>query len=330
LDRAQRAGRIGYEAVSMSRVQYRDRRWDAAHRGVAGYAWSAFFVRGRGASALAHRLLAAAAVTARPLEDGLFSTQLGTAGPRVAFLHGLFGQGKNWTTIAKGLSGSARVSLVDLPNHGRSPWTDHFSYADMARLVADLLRAEGGPEQWAVVGHSMGGKVAMTLALLHRDLVERLCVVDVSPVPTRQTGEFATFVRGMRAINLETLTDRKVADTQLAGYVSDPAIRSFLLQNLRRESSPSGAGWRWQMNLELLGAHLDEVGAWPEPDVQPYEGPVLWLGGATSRYIRPEYAVAMRALFPRTQLVTIKGAGHWVHSEQPQVFLATMRRFLGL
>ena len=200
----------------------------------------------------------------------------------------------------------------------------------MARLVADLLRAEGGPEQWAVVGHSMGGKVAMTLALLHRELVERLCVVDVSPVPTRQTSEFATFVRGMRAINLQTLTDRKEADTQLAGYVSDPAIRSFLLQNLRREFSPSGEGWRWQMNLELLGDHLDEVGAWPEPDVQPYEGPVLWLAGATSRYIRPEYAVAMRALFPRTQLVTIKGAGHWVHSEQPQVFLATMRRFLRL
>ena len=154
--------------------------------------------------------------------------------------------------------------------------------------------------------------------------------MDVSPVPTRQTSEFATFVRGMRAINLQTLTDRKEADTQLAGYVSDPAIRSFLLQNLRREFSPSGEGWRWQMNLELLGDHLDEVGAWPEPDVQPYQGPVLWLAGATSRYIRPEYAVAMRALFPRTQLVTIKGAGHWVHSEQPQVFLATMRRFLGL
>ena len=90
--------------------------------------------RGRGASALAHRLLATAAVTARPMEDGLFSTQLGSAGPRVAFLHGLFGQGKNWTTIAKGLSDSARVSLVDLPNHGRSPWTDHFSYAEMAEL----------------------------------------------------------------------------------------------------------------------------------------------------------------------------------------------------
>jgi pimeloyl-ACP methyl ester carboxylesterase len=176
----------------------------------------------------------------------------------------------------------------------------------------------------------MGGKAAMTLALLHRELVARLCVVDVSPVATRQTGEFATFVRGMRSIDLQTLTDRKAADTQLADYVSDPTIRSFLLQNLRREFSPAGEGWRWQMNLELLGDQLDKVGAWPDHDVQPYEGPVLWLAGATSGYIRPEYAAAMRTLFPRTQLVTIKGAGHWVHSEQPQVFLATIRRFLDL
>jgi pimeloyl-ACP methyl ester carboxylesterase len=113
----------------------------------------------------------------------------------------------------------------------------------------------------------MGGKVAMTLALLHRELVERLCVVDVSPVATRQTAEFATFVRGMRAIDLTNLTDRKAADAQLADYVSDPTIRSFLLQNLRREFSPAGEGWRWQMNLELLGDQLDKVGAWPEPDV---------------------------------------------------------------
>ena len=132
----------------------------------------------------------------------LFHTQLGTSGPRVVFLHGLFGQGRNWTTIAKALSGQARVSLVDLPNHGRSPWTDHFSYPEMADQVADLLRAEAGGEPYAVVGHSMGGKVAMALALLHPELVERLCVVDVSPVPRRVSG-FETYVRGLRSIDLE-------------------------------------------------------------------------------------------------------------------------------
>jgi pimeloyl-ACP methyl ester carboxylesterase len=277
---------------------------------------------------LAHQLLAATAMKAEVPHHGLFSTQLGSAGPRVVFLHGLFGQGKNWTTIAKALSHSAQVTLVDLPNHGQSTWTDHFSYHQMARQVAELLKTEGEGDQYAVVGHSMGGKVAMTLALLHRELVERLAVVDVSPVATGQIREFDTFIRGMRSIDLETLTDRRDADTQLAAYVSDLQIRSFLLQNLRRDSTSNG--WRWQMNLELLGEYLTEMGGWPELDADPYDGPVLWVAGAESRYVQPEYRDAMRALFPRVRLITIKGAGHWVHSEQPQIFLATMRRFLHL
>jgi pimeloyl-ACP methyl ester carboxylesterase len=248
----------------------------------------------------------------------------------VVFLHGLFGQGKNWTTIANGLSDAARVTLVDLPNHGQSRWTDHFSYPEMAHQVAELLRAQGGDDQWAVIGHSMGGKVAMTLALIKSELVERLCVVDVSPVPSREIHEFQTFIRGMQSIDLENLPGRKQADAQLATYVSDPAIRSFLLQNLRRDHSSAAMGWRWQMNLTMLRDHLSELGGWPDLSAQPFKAPVLWLAGARSGYIRREYMETMRALFPRVHLVKIKGAGHWVHSEQPAVFLAIIRRFLGI
>jgi len=270
-----------------------------------------------------------ATVNADAPQHGLFSTRMGTTGPRVVFLHGLFGQGKNWNTIAKALSKSTRVTLVDLPNHGRSAWTDHFSYPEMAGQVAELLKAQGEGDQYVVVGHSMGGKVAMTLALLQPELVKRLCVVDVSPVTTREFTDFDTFVRGMRAMDLQNLTDRRDADVQLAGYVSDPNIRGFLLQNLRRNNS-GATGWRWQVNLAMLGDHLDEMGDWPDLHAKPYEGPVLWLAGDESPYIQPEYASAMRALFPRVQLVTIKEAGHWVHSEQPHVFLAIMGRFLQL
>ena len=191
-------------------------------------------------------------------QHGLFSTQLGADGPRVAFLHGLFGQGKELDHNCQGLESLRPGPLVDLPNHG-STWTDYFSYPEMARQVAELLKTQGEGDQYAVVGHSMGGKVAMTLALVHPELVERLAVVDVSPVATGQTSEFDTFIRGMRAINLETLKDRRDADAQLAAYVSDPDIRSFLLQNLRRDDSSNG--WRWQMNLELLGDYLSEMGA---------------------------------------------------------------------
>ena len=253
-------------------------------------------------------------------------TQHGTSGPRVVFLHGLFGQGRNWTTVAKALSDSARVSLVDLPNHGRSAWTEKFSYPGMADLLADLLTADGGGEAYAVVGHSMGGKVAMALALRHRRLVDRLCVSDVSPVARPATG-FERYVEGLRSIDLATLPDRAAADAQLTPHVPDPAIRGFLLQNLRRDHPPSG-GWRWQMNLALLGDHLAEMGDWPDLGTEPYPGPVLWLAGENSSYIQPEHAPVMRALFPRVQLVTVKGAGHWLHSDQPAVFEAIMRRFL--
>ena len=261
--------------------------------------------------------------------DGLFSTALGSTGPRVVFLHGLFGQGRNWTTVAKALADQARVLLVDLPNHGRSAWTERFSYADMAARVADLLHRTGGGEPYAVVGHSMGGKVAMTLALHQPEIVARLAVVDVSPVPTAEISHFARYVEGMRSLDLAALSGRVEADQYLTPYVPDPSIRSFLLQNLRREPGPNG-GWRWQMNLSLLGEHLDTMGSWTDPAAEPYPGPVLWLAGARSDYVRPDYAPRMRALFPRVQLVTIKDAGHWLHSDRPDVFLSVIRRFLHL
>ncbi len=273
-------------------------------------------------------MLAATPVTGVAAES-LYRTVIGGSGPRMVFLHGLFGQGRNWNAAAKALSGEARVTLVDLPNHGRSPWTDHFSYPEMADQLADVLGTDGGGEPYAVVGHSMGGKVAMALALRHRELVERLAVVDVSPAATSETSHFARYVEGMRSIDLTALTDRAQAEAQLAPYVPDPEIRSFLLQNLRRGNRPSES-WRWQMNLELLGSSLSRMGDWPDLADIPYRGPVLWLAGANSDYVRPEHAPRMRSLFPRVQLVTIKDAGHWLHTDQPGVFLSVLRRFLHL
>ncbi|MCW2810020.1 MAG: putative hydrolase [Friedmanniella sp.] len=261
----------------------------------------------------------------------LHRTQVGDQGPRVVFLHGLFGQGKNWTSMARALSPTARVTLLDLPDHGRSSWSPTFSYVGMAAQVAEVLTRDGGGEPYAVVGHSMGGKVAMALALGHPELVERLCVVDVSPVAGAQVGQFGPYVEGMRSIDLATLTSRAAAEAVLTPYAPDPTIRGFLLQNLRRESDPAGGSrWRWQMNLDLLGAELAAVGDWPDLDALPYPGPVLWLAGEHSPYIRPEYAPVMRTLFPRVRLVTVKNAGHWVHADQPEVFEAALRRFLHL
>jgi pimeloyl-ACP methyl ester carboxylesterase len=267
-------------------------------------------------------------------EPSLHTLSLGDRGSLVVFAHGLFGQGRNWNQIGKALadppgtqadrSDPHRVLLVDLPHHGRSAWTNHFDYLGVADQVAQLLDA-GDPA--ALVGHSLGGKVAMVLTLRHPELVERLCVVDVSPVAYDHLSQFEGYVAAMKGLDLGSLSRRSDADQALAEAVPDETVRGFLLQNLRRD----GDGWRWQVNLEVLGAALPEIGGWPEQQLAgtpPYQGPVLWVAGARSHYIKPVYAEAMDRWFPSTRRVTVKDAGHWVHSEQPEVFLQVLRRFL--
>lgn len=257
-------------------------------------------------------------------EGRLHTRSMGEEGPLVAFCHGLFGQGKNWTTIAKEVATDHRVLLVDMPNHGRSPWRDHFDYVDVADQVAELFSAD---DPVALVGHSMGGKAAMVLALRHPELVERLCVVDVSPVVYEAKSEFAGYIEAMLAVDLDRLERRGEADQALADAVPNSTVRSFLLQNLRHHDGV----WSWQPNLEVLGRDLAELGGWPEDALAhrpPYEGPTLWVNGQDSDYVRPEYVEAMDRWFPRNRRVTIKNAGHWVHSEQPEVFTEVLRRFL--
>jgi pimeloyl-ACP methyl ester carboxylesterase len=254
----------------------------------------------------------------------LHTTVLGDGGPTVAFCHGLFGQGKNWTQIAKALSPDHRVLLLDMPNHGRSPWTESFDYVELADMVAAHLEPEGPV---ALVGHSMGGKIAMCLALRHPGLVERLVVVDVAPVTYASGREFVGYIETMRGMDLTALERREQAEEALREAVPNPVVRSFLLQNLRRTDD----GWHWQVNLELLGEHMAGLVGWPGDRLgeASYDGPVLWVGGARSDYISDEHAGEMDRRFPRNRRVLIKGAGHWVHSEQPEVFLEVVRRFLG-
>jgi len=256
----------------------------------------------------------------------LHSTTVGETGAPVVFLHGLFGQGRNFTQIAKALAPDFRSLLVDLPNHGRSAWTDGFDYAATADLVAEHLRtafAADGPVH--VVGHSMGGKVAMVLALRHPELVDRLVVADIAPATGGSLGEFEHLLDSLAQIDLTTVTRRGEADEQLAQRVHDARVRGFLLQNLRAD----GERFRWQANLDLLRRELPTIGGFPDVGDATFERPVLWVAGDRSDYVRPEHGPAMRALFPRTTLVTLKGAGHWVHSEQPEAFVSALRTFLG-
>ncbi|GFZ92637.1 alpha/beta fold hydrolase [Nesterenkonia alkaliphila] len=251
---------------------------------------------------------------------------VGEAGGVVVFLPGLFGQGRNFSQIAKGLEPEFSSVLVDLPNHGASDWTSSFSYPEMADLVAEHLRttvAADGPVH--LVGHSMGGKVAMVLTLRHPELVQRLVVADISPTQRADMGEFEHLLDALLGLDLEQLSSRGEADEQLQGPIPEDMVRGFLLQSLVR----SGDEFLWRPNLRLLRDSLPEIGDFPDiSEEAAVEIPVLWIAGADSDYITEADAPAMRRLFPRARLIRIKDAGHWVHSEQPQVFTSVLKTFL--
>ena len=238
-------------------------------------------------------------------------------GARIVFVHGLFGQGRNFTQIAKSL-------LLDLPDHGRSPWTEQVSYEGMADAVADTIRAWSS-EPVELVGHSMGGKVAMLVALRHPELVDRLVVVDIAPDDSDGAGEFEHLLGSLAAVDLATIERRSDADEQLRGPIPNDTVRGFLLQNLRSTEH----GYTWQANLDLLRRDLPVIAGFPHVDTT-FDHPVLWVAGERSDYVRDDHQAEMRRLFPATRLVTIKGAGHWVHSEQPAAFVSALRVFLAL
>lgn len=257
-------------------------------------------------------------------ETGIYSVQVGDSGERIVFLHGLFGQGKNFTQIAKALRPEFQSLLLDLPDHGRSVWTERVDFLEMADAVADHLRtgfAADGPIH--VVGHSMGGKVAMVLALRHPDLVERLVVVDIAPVAAGSPGEFEHLLDSLASLDLHSLTRRSDADDALRDRIPEDTVRLFLLQNLRSTED----GYAWKPNLALLRRELPTIGGFPDI-AATFDHPVLWVAGEKSDYIRDEHEEPMRRLFPRTQQVTVKDAGHWVHSEQPESFVSVLRGFL--
>lgn len=244
------------------------------------------------------------------------------SGPSLVILHGLFGSKRNWASIARLLGRHHRVLTLDLRNHGDSPWDARHDYPAIAEDVAEVIRTVAGGTA-TVIGHSMGGKAAMLLALEYPALVERLVVVDIAPATSRGTS--IDVLHAMRAVPLATCTRRTDVVTALESRILDPGIRAFLAQSVT--VGPDGLAW--SVNLDAIERHFDAIRGFPDiPSGRTYDGPVLFITGGRSVYVEPEHWPVITRLFPRARRDVFEEAGHWVHADAPARFVEAVDRFL--
>ena len=241
-------------------------------------------------------------------------------GPPVVLLHGLFGTARNWGTMQKALAPRFRVIALDMRNHGASPHAAGMRYADLAADVLDTLAfLNVGPV--ALIGHSMGGKAAMVATLTLPGAVGRLLVSDIAPVNYHHGN--AGVAAAMRSMPLGPTLTRAQASRWLADASPDENVRAFLLSNLTLGPEPS-----WRIGLDAIAASIPDLEGWETPTLPPYPGPTLFVNGTNSDYVLPEHRPAIRALFPKARFVGVKGAGHWVHADNPLGFLSVLDAFL--
>ncbi len=246
------------------------------------------------------------------------------AGEPLVVLHGLFGNHSNWGVHCKKFAETYSVYGVDLRNHGDSPHADELNYQVMAEDIRELLqKLEIG--HCYMIGHSMGGKVAMQLALTCPNLIRKLIVVDIAPVAYDNKADgHAKILQGMAAMNLAQIGNRKEAEIRLQQYVEDDATRKFILTNLVRSEN---AGYRWRLNLASIEKNYDRLREKLVGD-EPYMQLVLFVKGDLSNYIHRKHEKEILRLFPRARIKIVMEAGHWVHSERPLVFQKIALDFL--
>ena len=241
------------------------------------------------------------------------------SGPPVVLLHGLFGAARNFGALQRALSPVFRVIALDARNHGASPHAAGMRYETLAADVLETLDALSVAGA-AVIGHSMGGKTAMRLALLAPERVPRLLIADIAPVPYRHGN--TSVAAALRALPLCPGLTRAGAEAALTAAVPDAAVRAFLIQNLQFGPPP-----RWRIGLADIAAAIPDLEGWETPP-GTYSGPTLFVSGARSDYVLPEHRPMIRALFPAARFLSIKNAGHWLHADNPAGFLSVVEAFL--
>lgn len=241
----------------------------------------------------------------------------GTA-PPVLIVHGLYGSARNWGVISKRLSDRGPVFAVDQRNHGLSPRHATHTYPDMAQDLAEVITESGlGPMD--VIGHSMGGKAAMVLALTKPELVNRLVVADIAPVT--YTHSQLQYIEAMQKLDLTQIEKRSDAHAKLADYIDDPALISFFLQSVDLKTKS------WHLNLDVLASEMPRIIGFPEV-TGAFDGPTLFTSGAQSDYVAQDHRPKIKTLFPNAVFAKIKDAGHWLHADKPREFEAVLRGWL--
>lgn len=243
------------------------------------------------------------------------------SGTALILLHGLFGSGRNLKSISRHLASGYSVYMPDLRNHGDSPHHEVMDYVTMADDI-DRLITDDNMEQAILVGHSMGGKVAMVNALQNPDTVTALVVLDIAPAS--YSFEYTHIIDALLDLDLDSLSSRKDADRILGEHYQNPVFRQFLLQNLVRQDGR----FTWRLNLEAVRRNLDSIRTFPEMHDRVYTGPALFLGGENSDYISTEHEAGIKRLFPNCDIRMVPDAGHWLHAEQGETVNREIADFL--
>jgi len=255
-----------------------------------------------------------------PAPIPLYHRDLGGSGePPIVLLHGMLGSSRNWQVAGKELAGSRRVFALDMRNHGLSPHSPEMTYEAMVEDVLAWLDAQGITSA-ELVGHSMGGKVAMILACRHPERVARLVAVDIAP-KGYHSPVYRKEYAAMNAVDLTTLKSRAEAEAEMEAQVPEWSMRKFLTTNLERQD---GGGWRWVINLPVLTASISELERNPLVPGDRYLGPTLFIVGGKSRYVLPGDEVAILGHFPAARIETIAGSGHNPHVEAREAFVSAV------
>jgi esterase len=241
--------------------------------------------------------------------------------PPLIILHGLLGSSDNWHSLGKRFGERFHTFALDARNHGRSPHSDIFDYPAMAADVAEFMSRQN-IRSASVLGHSMGGKTAALVALLHPDAVDKLVVVDIAPRSYRDRND--QIFGALHSVDISAYSFRKDVDAALSATISDFGIRQFLMKNLGRDQS---GRFYWKMNFEVIEKNYDRINEELALD-RRFDKPALFIRGEHSDHIQQSDFPIIRRLFPKSEIVTMKNAGHWVHADAPEEFFAHVSEFL--